>query len=75
MRNVQNRHSGLPPRTPEMLFNIVRKFYRGALSHYDLIQEKKAEVRVAWERGRQSGDDALLRQALYEAIQQARVKQ
>ncbi|USG64460.1 hypothetical protein NDK47_20255 [Brevibacillus ruminantium] len=44
MRDVPNRHRGLPPRTPELLYQIVRKFYRGAVSHFDLIQEKKAEV-------------------------------
>ncbi|GED52012.1 MULTISPECIES: hypothetical protein [Brevibacillus] len=47
MRDVQNRYQGLPPRTPEMLYNIVRKFYRGAVNHYDLIQEKKADVKRA----------------------------
>lgn len=65
MRDVQSRHNGLPPRTPDMLYNIVRKFYRGAVSHYDLIQEKKAEVRAAWERKQVTGEDAELRQALH----------
>lgn len=64
MRDVQNRYRGLPPRTPDMLYNIVRKFYRGAVSHYDLIQEKKSEARAAWERTRISQDDTELRQAL-----------
>lgn len=64
MRDVQNRHRGLPPRTPEMLYNIVRKFYRGAVSHYELIQEKKAEVRAAWERCQTGTDDSELRRAL-----------
>ncbi|MEJ8546996.1 hypothetical protein [Brevibacillus borstelensis] len=47
MRDVKNRYGGLPPRTPEMLYNIVRKFYRGAVNHYELIQEKKADVKRA----------------------------
>lgn len=64
MRDIQNRHRGLPPRTPEMLYNIVRKFYRGAVSHYDLIQEKKAEAHAAWVRSQASGDDHDLRQSL-----------
>lgn len=65
MRDVSNRHRGLPPRTPEMLYNVVRKFYRGAVSHYDLIQEKKAEVHAAWESSRVTHDDRELRQALH----------
>lgn len=65
MRDVQSRHNGLPPRTPDMLYNIVRKFYRGAVSHYDLIQEKKQEVRIAWERKQATGEDAELRKALH----------
>ncbi|MGG1660098.1 hypothetical protein [Brevibacillus sp. NRS-1366] len=65
MRDVSNRHRGLPPRTPEMLYNVVRKFYRGAVSHYDLIQEKKREVHAAWERSRASKDEHELRQALH----------
>lgn len=65
MRDVKNRHSGLPPRTPEMLYNIVRKFYRGAVSHYELIQEKKQDVRAALAQCRASGDDTALRQALH----------
>ncbi|MFD2369030.1 hypothetical protein ACFSO0_03405 [Brevibacillus sp. GCM10020057] len=64
MRDVKNRHRELPPRTPEMLYNIVRKFYRGAVSHYDLIQEKKQDVRAALAQVRASGDDTALRQAL-----------
>ncbi|QRG68933.1 hypothetical protein [Brevibacillus choshinensis] len=65
MRDVQSRHKGLPPRTPDMLYNIVRKFYRGAVSHYDLIQEKKQDVRAAWQRRQATGEDAELRQALH----------
>jgi hypothetical protein len=64
MRDVSNRYQGLPPRTSDMLFNIVRKFYRGAVSHYDLIQEKKAEVRAASEYSQGGMDDADLRRAL-----------
>jgi hypothetical protein len=64
MRDVKHRYRGLPPRTPEMLYNIVRKFYRGAVSHYDLIQEKKADVRAAWLQRGESGSDAALRQAM-----------
>ncbi|MFY0542898.1 hypothetical protein [Brevibacillus sp. H7] len=64
MRNVPNRYRGLPPRTPEMLFNIVRKFYRGAVSHYELIQDKKAEVRRAWENYRTTGESERVEQAL-----------
>ncbi|MED4782099.1 hypothetical protein [Brevibacillus choshinensis] len=65
MRDIQSRHNGLPPRTPDMLYNIVRKFYRGAVSHYDLIQEKKAVVRATWEHQKATGEDAELRQALH----------
>lgn len=65
MRDVENRYKGLPPRTPEMLYNIVRKFYRGAVSHYELIQEKKAEVRKAWDECQYSGDDEQVRDSLH----------
>lgn len=65
MRNVENRYRGLPPRTPEMLYNIVRKFYRGAVSHYDLIQEKKAEVHKAWQQYQRDGKDAPMRDLLH----------
>ncbi|WP_312112362.1 hypothetical protein [Brevibacillus reuszeri] len=65
MRDVSNRHSGLPPRSPEMLYNVIRKFYRGAVSHYDLIQEKKSDIRAAWERSLTTKDDSELRQALH----------
>ncbi|MGF9819921.1 hypothetical protein [Brevibacillus agri] len=64
MRDVPNRHRGLPSRTPEMLYNVVRKFYRGAVSHYDLIQEKKREAHACWEQMQTSGDDRPLRAAL-----------
>lgn len=65
MRDVENRYRGLPPRTPEMLYNIVRKFYRGAVSHYDLIQEKKLEAYRAWEQFVRDGDDAPVRDSLH----------
>jgi len=65
MRDVSNRHNELPPRTPDMLYNVVRKFYRGAVSHYDLIQEKKSDVRAAWERSLTTKDDGELRLALH----------
>ncbi|RNB56808.1 hypothetical protein EDM57_10805 [Brevibacillus gelatini] len=64
MRDVPNRYRGLPSRTPEMLYNVVRKFYRGAVSHYDLIQEKKREAYACWEQMQASGDDRPLRAAL-----------
>jgi hypothetical protein len=64
MRDGKNRYRGLPPRTPDLLFQIVRKFYRGAVSHYDLIQEKKAEVGRAYRRYRADGDPGPLQQAL-----------
>lgn len=64
MRDVTNRYKGLPPRTPEMLFNIVRKFYRGAVSHYDLIQAKKRDVESAYHTYRATGDNSVLEQAL-----------
>jgi hypothetical protein len=64
MRDVKNRYRGLPPRTPDLLFQIVRKFYRGAVSHFDLIQAKKEEVRLAYRRYQADGDAAPLQQAL-----------
>lgn len=64
MRDVKNQYRGLPPRTPDMLFNIVRKFYRGAVSHYDLIQEKKADVVRAYHAYRATKEAEPLRQAL-----------
>jgi hypothetical protein len=64
-RDVSNRYKGLPPRTPEMLFNIIRKFYRGATSHYPLIQEKKSEALKAWRQYRETGDSSSLANALY----------
>ncbi|QQE73557.1 hypothetical protein KDJ56_16865 [Brevibacillus composti] len=57
MRDVPNRYRGLAPRTPEMLRSIVRKFYRGAVSHYDLIQLKKADVRQALAQAGGSSDE------------------
>ena len=65
MRDVENRYRGLPHRTPEMLFSIIRKFYRGAVSHVELIQEKKAEVYRAWQQFQRDGDDLPLRQSLH----------
>ncbi|MFM1654279.1 hypothetical protein ACI7RC_19575 [Brevibacillus sp. B_LB10_24] len=63
-RDVTNRYRGLPPRTPDMLLKIVRKFYRGAVSHFDLIQEKKKTVKQALLAMRQTGDPQPLREAL-----------
>jgi len=64
MRDVPNRYQGLPPRSAEMLYQIVRKFYRGAVSHFDVIQERKAEVLAAANPCRMSQDDTTLRQAI-----------
>ncbi|MGE7272335.1 hypothetical protein ACQKK5_12870 [Brevibacillus panacihumi] len=64
MRDVPNRYQGLPPRSAEMLHQIVRKFYRGAVSHFDVIQEKKAEVRAAAKLFQESQDEAPLRQTI-----------
>lgn len=64
MRDSSNRHRGLPPRTPELLYNVVRKFYRGAVSHYDLIQEKKQEAYACFAQMQATGDDQPLRAAL-----------
>lgn len=47
-----------------MLFNIVRKFYRGAVSHYDFIQTKKADVRRAYQRYKETGEQAQLNEAI-----------
>lgn len=44
MRENEHRYHNLPQRTPQMLLQVVRKFYRGATNHYSFIQEKKAEV-------------------------------
>ncbi|MBO8163676.1 MAG: hypothetical protein H0Z34_08205 [Brevibacillus sp.] len=65
VRDVRNRYKGLPPRTPEMLFRIVGKFYRGAVSHYDVIQEKKREAERALAMMRETGNPEPLRQALW----------
>jgi hypothetical protein len=64
VRDVTNRYKGLPPRTPQMLFNIVRKFYRGAVSHYDFIQTKKADVRRAYQRYRDTGEQGPVNEAI-----------
>ncbi|HZG81028.1 MAG TPA: hypothetical protein VEZ13_09715 [Brevibacillus sp.] len=64
MRDVPNRYQGLPPRSAEMLYQIVRKFYRGAVSHFDVIQDRKAEVRAAAKQCKMSQDDTSLRQAI-----------
>lgn len=64
MRDVPNRYQGLPSRTSDMLYNIVRKFYRGAVSHYDLIQEKKEEVRVVCQKNYETKNKEHLHQAL-----------
>lgn len=63
MRDIANRHKGLPERTPDMLFQIVGKFTRGALHHYEVIEQKKAELKEAYEE-RTTGDDEALRHAL-----------
>ncbi|MGD8188406.1 hypothetical protein ACQCN2_00245 [Brevibacillus ginsengisoli] len=61
MRDIANRHKGLPERTPEMLFQIVDKFTRGALHHYEVIEEKKDELLYAYEeRATAGGEEALL---------------
>lgn len=49
VRDITKRYRGLPPRTPEMLFQVVRKFTRGAIQHYPFIQEKKRDVARARE--------------------------
>lgn len=54
----------LPPRPPEMLFDIIRKFYRGAVSHYPLIQEKQQEAIDAYNQMRMTGDSTSYRHAL-----------
>ncbi|WP_134686346.1 hypothetical protein [Brevibacillus migulae] len=64
VRDVANRYRGLPPRTPEMLLQVIRKFYRGAVSHYAWIQEKKAETLLAWQQYRQTGEPHELGEAL-----------
>ena len=64
MRDVANRYRGLPPRTPNMLFLIVDKFYRGAVSHYDLIQAKKRDVARALSVLQETGDREPLSEAL-----------
>lgn len=64
-RNVADRYRGLPPRTPEMLFQVVRKFYRGAVSHIELIETKKQEVLLAWQQYRQDGNPAPLAASLH----------
>lgn len=64
MRDVANRYQGLPPRSPEMLFLIVDKFYRGAVSHYDLIQEKQQAVIQALTVLEETGNPNPLDQAL-----------
>jgi len=64
VRDIANRYRGLPPRTSEMLLQVIRKFYRGAVSHYDWIQEKKAETLQAWEQYRKTGKPDELGKAL-----------
>ncbi|QOS97465.1 hypothetical protein JNUCC42_12710 [Brevibacterium sp. JNUCC-42] len=52
MRDTYSRYGNLPPRPPALLFQIVQKFYRGAVSHYPVIELAKEQVRLAvfeWE--------------------------
>ncbi|GAA4711935.1 hypothetical protein [Brevibacillus fulvus] len=64
MRDVPNRYRQLPPRTPEMLFNIIKKFYRGARNHVDFVQAKKQDVLRAYEQYQQTGESELLHKEL-----------
>lgn len=64
VREMANRYRGLPPRTPDMLLQVIRKFYRGAVSHYAFIQEKKAETLQAWEYYRKTGESGKLGESL-----------
>lgn len=64
MRDVPNRYKGLPERPATLLFQVVRKFYRGAVNHYPFIQEKKQEVLQAQKVYRISGDREPLVKAL-----------
>jgi len=64
VRDVADRYRGLPPRTPEMLFQIVRKFYRGAVSHVGLIESKKTETLLSWQQYRKDGNPAPLASSL-----------
>lgn len=61
VRNIQNRYNGLPPRTAGMLYQVVRKFYRGAIHHVPFIQQKKQDVLAA----RESGSKEQLARELY----------
>ncbi|AKF92566.1 hypothetical protein ABE137_10750 [Brevibacillus laterosporus] len=52
MRDTNSRYGNLPPRPPVLLFQIVQKFYRGAVSHYPVIELAKEQLRQAvfeWE--------------------------
>lgn len=64
MRDIANRHKGLPERTPDMLFQIVSKFTRGAIHHYAVIEQKKAELRQVYQEREANGNDEALRYAL-----------
>lgn len=64
VRDIANRYKGLPERSPDKLFQIIGKFTRGAVSHYDVIMQKKADVKRAYQARKQSGNDAPLIQAL-----------
>ncbi|MGO0059694.1 hypothetical protein ACTID9_06740 [Brevibacillus fluminis] len=60
VRDVANRYQGLPRRTPDMLFQVVRKFARAALQHDPFIQKKKRDVELAREEMRASGESGRL---------------
>jgi len=60
MRGTNNRYHKLPQRTPDLLLQVVKKFYRGAVSHYDFIQEKKRDLLNALALAEETGDTAAL---------------
>lgn len=64
-RSVENRYRGLPQRTPEMLFHIIQKFYRGAASHIELIEKRKQDAVAARVHYLETGEATPLSHALF----------
>ncbi|WP_255298523.1 hypothetical protein [Brevibacillus dissolubilis] len=64
VRDIDNRHRGLPKRPPQMLFNVITKFYRGAMSHQEVIAKAKQQVQQAYHVYRETGDEGVLKKAL-----------
>ncbi|MGC5324302.1 hypothetical protein [Brevibacillus sp. SYSU BS000544] len=64
MRDTENRYRGLPKRTAPMLFQIIGKFYRGAINHVEVIRERTVEAEHAFQEYKHTNDPQSVTEAL-----------